>query len=282
LPKSLKYICHNGAGYDNIDVEACTARDIQVSSTPVAVNNATADITIFLLIGALRSMHGPYAACREGNWRGSNFVPGTDPEDKILGIIGMGGIGQAVAHRARAFGMKIQYFNRSRLSPELEKGAKYVGFDELLSTSDVVSLNCSLTAETTKLIGKKEFEKMKKGAVLVNTARGKLIDEAALVEALKGGNLKAAGLDVYENEPEINKGLYDAPNVFMTPHIGTGTTDTQVRDALSTWQPVILSVGNANSLQAKMELLVLENIKSALETGKLVTQVGEQISKHKL
>ena len=194
----------------------------------MAVNNATADITIFLLIGALRSIHGPYTACREGKWRGANFVPGTDPEDKVLGIIGMGGIGQAVAHRARAFGMKIQYYNRSRLSAELEKEAKYVTLDELLSTSDVVSLNCSLTAETTGLIGKKEFEKMKKGAVIVNTARGKLIDENALVEALNKGNLRAAGLDVFENEPEIHKGLYNAPNVFMTPHIGTGTTDTQV------------------------------------------------------
>ncbi|KAG9245485.1 D-isomer specific 2-hydroxyacid dehydrogenase [Calycina marina] len=260
LPSSLKYICHNGAGYDNIDITACTSRGIEVSSTPVAVNNATADMTIWLMIGALRSIHVPYAAVREGKWRGPHFMPGTDPEDKVLGMIGMGGIGQAVAHRARAFGMKIQYYNRSRLSPELEKDAKYVGLDELIGSSDVVSLHCSLTAETTGLIGKTELGQMKKGAVLINTARGKLIDEGALIEALKDGTLRAAGLDVFENEPELRSDLVDLPNVVLTPHIGTGTTDTQ----------------------AKMELLVLDNIKSALESGKLITQVREQLSKPKL
>ena len=272
LPPSLKYICHNGAGYDNIDVAACTSRglslspfafstqaklsilDIQVSHTPRAVNAATADIAIFLLLGALRRIHIPYAAIRASKWRGPSPQLGYDPQKKVLGIIGMGGIGREVAARARAFGMIIQYYNRSRLSADLEQGAKYVSFEELIKTSDVISLNCSLTKETTGLIGKKEFAAMKKGVIIVNTARGKLIDEQALVDALEEGKVFSAGLDVYEEEPKVNQGLLDNPNVVLLPHIGTSTWETQ-RD---------------------MELLVLENLESAVKKGALVTRVPEQ------
>jgi D-3-phosphoglycerate dehydrogenase len=272
LPPSLKYICHNGAGYDNIDVAACTSRglsplpfafstqanlsllDIQVSHTPRAVNAATADIAIFLLLGALRRIHIPYAAIRASKWRGPSPQLGYDPQKKVLGIIGMGGIGREVAARARAFGMIIQYYNRSRLSPDLEQGAKYVSFEELIKSSDVISLNCSLTKETTGLIGKKEFAAMKKGVIIVNTARGKLIDEQALVDALEEGKVFSAGLDVYEEEPKVNQGLLDNPNVVLLPHIGTSTWETQ-RD---------------------MELLVLENLESAVKKGALVTRVPEQ------
>ena len=272
LPPSLKYICHNGAGYDNIDVAACTSRglplhpfafsmqanlsllEIQVSHTPRAVNAATADIAIFLLLGALRRIHIPYAAIRASKWRGPSPQLGYDPQKKVLGIIGMGGIGREVAARARAFGMTIQYYNRSRLSADLEQGAKYVSFEELIKTSDVISLNCSLTKETTGLIGKKEFAAMKKGVIIVNTARGKLIDEQALVDALEEGKVFSAGLDVYEEEPKVNQGLLDNPNVVLLPHIGTSTWETQ-RD---------------------MELLVLENLESAVKKGALVTRVPEQ------
>ncbi|EKD16501.1 putative D-isomer specific 2-hydroxyacid dehydrogenase [Drepanopeziza brunnea f. sp. 'multigermtubi' MB_m1] len=259
LPPSLKYICHNGAGYDNIDIDACTAKGIQVSSTPVAVNSATADIAIFLMLGALRRIHLPYSAVRSSNWRGSAFQLGHDPEKKVLGILGMGGIGREVAARGRAFGMTIHYHNRTQLSPELEQGAKYVSFEELLRTSDVLSLNCSLRKETVRIIGKKEFALMKKGVVLVNTARGKLIDENALVEALAEGKVFSAGLDVYEEEPRIHEGLLNNPNVVLLPHIGTATMETQ-RD---------------------MELLVLENIETAVKKGKLVTQVSEQVQANK-
>jgi glyoxylate reductase len=145
----------------------------------------------------------------------------------------MGGIGREVAIRARAFGMKIQYHNRTRLSPELEQGAKYVSFEELVRTSDVLSLNLALRKETTGIIGRKEFEMMKQGVVIVNTARGKLIDEAALVDALDSGKVYSAGLDVYEEEPKVHEGLLKNPNVVLLPHIGTGTYETQVCRALS-------------------------------------------------
>jgi len=257
LPSSLKYICHNGAGYDNIDITACSSRDIQVSSTPVAVNNATADIAIFLMLGALRRVHIPYTAIRSSKWRGPSPQLGYDPQQKILGILGMGGIGREVATRARAFGMSIQYYNRTRLAPELEKGAKYVSFEELMKTSDVISLNCSLRKETVGIIGRKEFAMMKEGVVVVNTARGKLVDEQALVDALEEGKVFSAGLDVYEEEPKVHEGLLNNPNVVLLPHIGTATKETQ----------------------RNMELLVLENMKSAVEKGTLVTQVPEQASR---
>jgi len=173
---------------------------------------------------------------------------------KVLGILGMGGIGREVATRARAFGMKIQYHNRSPVSPELEQGAKYVSFGELMKTSDVLSLNCSLRKETVGIIGKREFEMMKEGVVLVNTARGKLIDENALVEALKSGKVFSAGLDVFCEEPTANDELLKSEDVVLLPHIGTATWETQ-RD---------------------MELLVLENIEKAVKEGKLITQVPEQ------
>ncbi|OJJ95690.1 hypothetical protein ASPACDRAFT_126487 [Aspergillus aculeatus ATCC 16872] len=253
LPKSLKYICHNGAGYDNIDVKGCTEKGIAVSSTPVAVNNATADVGIFLMIGALRQAYIPISSLREGKFLGQTGL-GRDPQGKVLGILGMGGIGREMANRARAFGMKIQYHNRSRLSPELEGDATYVSFDELLATSDVLSLNLALNASTRHIIGEKEFQKMKDGIVIVNTARGALIDEKALVAALESGKVLSAGLDVYENEPEIEPGLVSNPKVMLLPHIGTMTYETQ----------------------REMELLVLNNLRSAVEKGEMITLVPEQ------
>jgi glyoxylate reductase len=179
------------------------------------------------MLGALRRIHIPYSAIRSTKWRGASQL-GYDPQNKLLGILGMGGIGREVAARARAFGMKIQYYNRTRLSPDLEQGAKYVSFEELIKTSDVLSLNCSLRKETVGIIGKKEFENMKDRVVIVNTARGKLMDEQALVDALESGKVFSAGLDVYEEEPKVHQGLLDNPNVVLLPHIGTATKETQV------------------------------------------------------
>ncbi|RYP91512.1 hypothetical protein DL770_002358 [Monosporascus sp. CRB-9-2] len=253
LPESWKYIAHNGAGYDNVDVDACTRRRIAVSSTPMAVDDSTADIGMFLLLGAMRQVHVPYTALRAGKWKGKAQL-GHDPRGKVLGILGMGGIGRAMAKRARAFGMEIVYHNRRRLDPALEDGARYVSFDELLSGSDVLSLNLALNAQTRHIIGAPELSRMKKGVVVVNTARGALIDEAALVDALESGHVAAVGLDVFENEPEVHPGLLASDRAFIVPHLGTSTYETQ-RD---------------------MELLVLRNLEAVVDEGKMFTLVSEQ------
>ncbi|KAG5925015.1 hypothetical protein E4U53_003363, partial [Claviceps sorghi] len=145
LPSSLRFLCHNGAGYDQVDIPACTSHAVHVSNTPTAVDDATADITIWLLLGALRNFPVGMSALRAGHWRGSPLPRlGHDPQGKVLGILGMGGIGRNVAAKARAFGMKIRYHNRTRLSAELEEGAEYVSFETLLGESDVLSLNLPL------------------------------------------------------------------------------------------------------------------------------------------
>jgi glyoxylate reductase len=212
---------------------------------------------LFLMLGALRRITIPFQSVRKGEWRGKNFALGHDPKNKILGILGMGGIGQAVAQRARAFGMKIQYHNRNQLPASEEQGAKYVSFDDLMKTSDVISLNLALNPSTRHIIAKEQFDMMKDGVVIVNTARGPIIDEAALVDALNSGKVFSAGLDVFEEEPKIHPGLMENENVVLLPHVGT-----------STWES-----------QKDMELLVLENLRSAVEGKGLVTQVAEQKKK---
>jgi D-3-phosphoglycerate dehydrogenase len=256
LPKSLKYICHNGAGYDNIDTDACTEHGIQVSSTPIAVDDATADIGIFVMLGALRQAWIPLRAIREGNWRGGAPIA-NDPKGKTLGILGMGGIGRAMAHRARAFGMKIAYHNRSRLPKELEGDATYLTFDQILAQADILSLNLSLNAKTRHIISAPEFAKMKDGVVIVNTARGALIKEKDLVAALNSGKVASVGLDVFEDEPEIEEGLLKNDRAFIVPHIGTWTVETQ----------------------REMELLVLRNLENGVDKGKLLTPIPEQRGK---
>ncbi|EXJ90126.1 D-3-phosphoglycerate dehydrogenase [Capronia epimyces CBS 606.96] len=256
LPKSLRYICHNGAGYDNIDVDACTEKGLQISSTPIAVDDATADVGIFLLLGALRNAWIPLTAIKEGKWKGNTPI-GHDPKGKVLGILGMGGIGRAMAKRARAFGMKIAYHNRSRLSPELEEDATYLSFDELLAQSDVLSLNLALNAKTRHIISAPELAKMKDGVVIVNTARGALINEKDLVAALESGKVASVGLDVFEKEPEVEEGLLKNDRAFIVPHIGTNTYETQ----------------------REMELLVLQNLESAVDKGTLLTPIPEQKNK---
>jgi glyoxylate reductase len=210
---------------------------------------------MFLTIGALRRITIPFTSVRAKQWRGATQL-GKDPQGKIMGILGMGGIGGELANRARAFGMKIIYHNRHRLPESQEHGASYVSFDELLSTSDVLSLNLSLNAKTRHIISAKEFAKMKDGVVIVNTARGALIKEADLVDALESGKVYCAGLDVYEEEPKIHEGLLNNDKVVLLPHIGTATKETQ----------------------ADMERLVLRNLKLAVHEQRLETQVPEQKS----
>lgn len=202
----------------------------------------------------MRRITVPFQAVRKGEWRGKSFGLGHDPKKKTLGILGMGGIGREVAQRAKSFGMTIQYHNRSQLPTDQEGGAKYVTFDDLLKTSDVLSLNLALNAKTRHIISKPQFDKMKDGIVIVNTARGPIMDEAALVDALKSGKVFSAGLDVFEEEPKIHPGLMENENVVLLPHIGTATWESQ----------------------KGMELLVLENLKSAVQGKGLVTPIPEQ------
>ncbi|KAK1717384.1 hypothetical protein CaCOL14_003375 [Colletotrichum acutatum] len=260
LPSSVGFICHNGAGYDQIDIPACTSRSptpILVSNTPTAVDDATADIAIFLILGALRNLNASILSIRDGKWKGQPPPPlGRDPQGKILGILGMGGIGRNMAKKARAFGMEVRYFNRARLEGHLEDecGASYVDFETLLRESDVISLNLPLNAHTRHIISTPQFALMKPGVVIVNTARGAVIDEAALVAALDSGKVASAGLDVFENEPEVHPGLLANPNVLIVPHMGTWTLETSV----------------------KMEKWAIGNVRRAVTEGKLDSVVVEQ------
>lgn len=202
---------------------------ISVSNTPGAVDACTANTAIYLLLGALRRMHIPTQAIRAGQWRGSMSL-GYDPDGKTLGILGMGGIGTAVARRALAFDFKLQYHNRHLLSPDQNPyDVPHVDFETLLKTSDAISVHLPLGDGTRGIIGRKEFAMMKDGVVIVNTARGPIIDEQALVEALQSGKVFAAGLDVYEKEPEVHEGLIASDRCILLPHVGTATYETQVR-----------------------------------------------------
>ncbi|KAI4211357.1 MAG: hypothetical protein LQ351_005912 [Letrouitia transgressa] len=227
---------------------------IAVSNTPGAVDASTANTAIYLLLGALRRAHLPATALREGKWRGSMGL-GHDPEGKVLGILGLGGIGSALALRAAPFDFQIQYHNRNPIQDPSRNptNAKYVSFEELLRTSDVISIHLPLSDATRGIVGTKEFSMMKDGVVIVNTARGAVMDESALVDALDQGKVFAAGLDVYENEPEVHPGLIRNDNVLLLPHVGTATVETQY----------------------KMEVLVIENVKSAVVSGHLITPVIE-------
>ncbi|KAH7357432.1 D-isomer specific 2-hydroxyacid dehydrogenase [Pyrenochaeta sp. MPI-SDFR-AT-0127] len=225
LPPSLKFICHNGAGYDQIDVEACASRNIIVTFAPDPVTNATADLTIFLLLGALRQLNPSLGSLRQGNFKkGIDF--GHDPQGKTLGILGMGRIGRAVKLRAEPFGLKVIYHNRNPLPEEQALEAAYVTFDELLVESDIISVHVPLSSKTKHLIGENEIKKMKKGVVIVNTARGAIIDEAAMAKALDDGHIAAVGLDVYEKEPLIDERLVKNERALLVPHLGTHTVET--------------------------------------------------------
>lgn len=197
------------------------------------VDAATANTAIFLILGALRRAWVPQHSARSGDWtKGTVF--GRDPDGLTLGILGMGGIGTATAKRAAPFGFKLQYHNRNPVEGldkvfGAQEAPKYVGFEEILKTSDVLSVHLPLGPATKHAIGKAQLDMMKDGAIIVNTARGAIIDEAALVDSLDSGKIWAVGLDVFEREPEIPAGLINHPGSILLPHIGTLTVDTQVR-----------------------------------------------------
>lgn len=225
----LELISNYGVGYNNIDVEYATHKGIAVTNIPKTTCEPTAELAFALLLAAGRRIGYYDRKLREPHaidW-GLYADAGMPIFGKTLGVIGMGRIGQAIARRAVASGMDIVYHNRSRLSGEIEKlyGAKHVSLEELLATSDYVSLNAPSTPETLKMIGEKEFRQMKKSAVFINTARGNMVDEAALARALKGNVIWAAGLDVYENEPKISPELLQLDNVVLAPHAGTKTVE---------------------------------------------------------
>ncbi len=230
LPESVKIMATYSVGYDHIDVAAATQRGIVVTNTPDVLTDATADIALLLLLGAARGAHWGEAMIRGNAW--GRWAPthplGLEVTGKRLGILGMGRIGQAVARRARAFGMEIHYHNRSRLDPALECGAVFhPTVHTLLQVSDFFSINCASTAETRGLLNDETIAHLPDGAIVVNTARGDIVDDDALIAALENGKVAAAGLDVFSNEPNIDPRYRDLENTFLLPHLGSATIETR-------------------------------------------------------
>ncbi|KAH9956537.1 D-isomer specific 2-hydroxyacid dehydrogenase [Russula dissimulans] len=241
LPSTVRWIAHNGAGYDQIDIRACTDKGITVSNTPAAVDDATATTALL----------------RAGHWKSDISASLThDLTGKTLAILGLGGIGFRLAELAHAFPMRVVYHSRKKVEGAPD-WCEYFGrerMDEFLSLADVLSVHVPLRLDTEHLVDEGMIRKLKKGAVLVNTARGKVVDESALVRALEDGHLGAVGLDVYPNEPVVNSRLLDFPNVALLPHMGTETRDTQ----------------------KKMEVRALTNIRDYLVKGEGNDIVPEQ------
>ncbi|MCD6370347.1 MAG: D-glycerate dehydrogenase [Thermoplasmata archaeon] len=226
----LKVIGNYAVGYNNIDVDYAKKKGIIVVNTPGVLTDATADLAFALILAATRRVVEGDKFVREGKFKGwaPLLLLGKDVWGATLGIVGAGRIGQAVGHRAKGFNMKIIYYDKFRRENfEKETGAEFVPLEKLLSQADIITIHVPLTQETYHLIGKREFALMKDGAILVNTSRGEVIDEEALISALKNGKIFSAALDVFENEPDIRKELLDLPNIVLTPHIGSATERTR-------------------------------------------------------
>lgn len=230
LPASVKMIATFSVGYEHVDVAAAARRGIKVSNTPDVLTDATADIAMLCLLGAARRAHEGTTMLRTHSWVGwePTQLMGVHVTGKRLGILGMGRIGQALADRARAFRMTIHYSNRTRLAAELEKGAIfYANPDDMLPHCDFLSINAPMTPETRKWVNAERIAKLPKGAIVVNTARGGVVDDEALIAALKSGHLFAAGIDVFDGEPRIHQGYYGLENAFLLPHMGSATVETR-------------------------------------------------------
>ncbi|MCC6144245.1 MAG: D-glycerate dehydrogenase [Candidatus Hydrogenedentes bacterium] len=232
----LQIVANMAVGYDNVDVPAATERRVPVTNTPDVLTETTADLAWTLLLGASRRAGEGERFLRNGQWKtwSPTLLCGYDVYGKTLGIFGMGRIGQAVARRAKGFGMQVIYHNPDRLpdAAEQELNARHVSREELLRESDILSVHCPLTPETRHAFGASEFQAMKKTAVFVNTSRGPVVDEAALAAALKAGEIFAAGIDVFEKEPQVHPDLLACENAFLLPHLGSATLET--RTAMAT------------------------------------------------
>jgi len=234
--RRLRVVSTVGVGYDNIDVAACTRRRIMVTNCPGVVTEATADLSFALLLAVARRLVEADRYVREGQWRYWQWgnMWGTNPSGKTLGILGFGRIGQAVARRARGFSMRIIYHDMVRPTPEVERdlGAQFMDRETLLREADFLSIHVPLSPDVIHLISAPELAMMKPTAFLINTSRGKVVEESALIEALQSKRIAGAGLDVFEFEPQIHPALLAMPNVVVTPHMGTATRETRLAMAM--------------------------------------------------
>ncbi len=233
LPDSIRIIANFSVGFDHVDIQAAKARGIVVTNTPDVLSDATAELTIMLMLGAARRASEGERLVRTGTWRdwSPSFMVGTQVTGKRLGIVGMGRVGQVTARRARGFDMEIHYHDPHRLPPDRESGAIFhPTVEELLPHCDFLAFHCVATPQTRKMLNAERIALLPDGAIVINASRGAVIDDEALIAALKSGKVVAAGLDVYNNEPNIHPGYRDLPNTFLMPHIGSATKET--RDAM--------------------------------------------------
>ena len=254
LPDSIKIISNFAVGFGNIDLDAAKEKGIAVTNTPEVLSDATAEIGILLILGACRRAAEGIEAAREGGWKWSaDYLIGKQLTGTRLGILGMGRIGQKIAKIAKSLGMIIHYHNRSKLNDDKEDGATYHdNIKSLFSVSDVLSICCPATKETENMINKETVEYFPKGAIITNVARGDIVEDEALIDALNRRKIYAVGLDVYKNEPNLNPGYLKIKTAFILPHLGSATKDTRIA----------------------MANLAIDNIDEFFKTGKCTNKVN--------
>ena len=243
---NLKAVCNIAVGYNNIDLQACTNARIMTTNTPGVLDNTTGDFTWALILATARRLTEAEAYLRAGQWDGwklKQFL-GLDVHHATLGIFGLGRIGQVVAHRAVGFEMKVIYHDVRRAAPEIERGCRavFVSKEELLGQVDIVTIHVPYSPATRHLIGKKELEKMKSTAILINASRGGIVDDLALIEALRKGTIAGAGLDVFENEPKLNPEFLELKNVVLAPHIASSSKATRLKMAMLAAQNLVAAL----------------------------------------
>jgi gluconate 2-dehydrogenase len=245
----LKVVANIAVGYNNIDVPACTARGIMATNTPGVLDDSTADLAWTLMLGAARRITEVERYIRKGEWKGWRLKQwlGVDVHHATLGIVGMGRIGQAIAKRAAGFDMRVLYHNRKRVDEDVERklNASRVSLDDLLRESDFVVLQVPYSPQTHHLIGAAELGRMKPTAILINSTRGGVVDDEALIAALANGTIRAAGLDVFENEPKLNPAFLELDNVVLTPHVGSSTEATRRAMAMTAAKNAVAALTGA-------------------------------------